>query len=363
MKTLPKPVYWLVCAWAVLCSRQIVAQVVSCPATVSSPSDLSVQLTLINGQTVFRQGEIVGLRVRYASRSPRKYDLDIADRSMRPGGVDLPCLQPDLGTDPLDDYYHLIRAEFMRRILHIPPMAGAVPLRLIGAGPLTIDLELNEWRSLPPGQYRLSILSKRVYLDKVGVSVLVPGQSNWVTFQIVEAEPAWLSSTLSGAVRTLDSPTSTPDEKEHAAGVLRFLDSEDASRELARRFWHFRPGDPGGEDFKFGLYSTPFRQTAIQEMKAILQSSHDATKNWFWFIDVLVNLELQSDPRFRKLLYGTQLADSEGNPGSSYEEEYKRRVSAYKSACELCPELPPELHKDDPIHLPEPPLPKWPPTQ
>jgi hypothetical protein len=308
----------------------------------------------MNGQSVFRQGEIVGLRVRYASRSPRKYELNIANRGMRQDGVDLPCLQPDLGTYPLDDYFHLtLRAEFMRGILNADFMPGAIPLRQFGAGPHQIDLELNEWRSLPPGQYRLSIQSKRVYLDKVGVSVLVPAQSNWVTFQIVRAEPAWLSSALSGVIRTLDSPTSTPDEKEHAARVLRFLDSEDASRELVRRFWHWRPEDIGWADFKYGLYGTPFRQTAIEEMKAVLQSPHDATKNWFRFIDVLVNLELQSDPLFRRSGHGAQLADSEGVPGSSYEEEYERRVSTYTSACELCPKLP----KVSPIHLPEPPLP------
>jgi hypothetical protein len=353
MKTLPRSAYWLVCAWAVLCSRHVVAQVVSCPATVSSPSDLSVQLTLITGQTVFRQGEIVGLRVRYSSRSPRKYLLNIKriNLSGRLDGVDLLCLQPGIGTDPLDDYFHFLHAGFM---------GGAPPLRQIGAGPLTIDLELNEWRSLPPGQYRLSIQSRRVYLGKEeGTVELVPVQSNWVTFQIVKAEPAWLTSAFSGAIRTLDSPTSTPDEKEHAARVLRFLDTEDASRELVRCFWNSSPENLEWADLKFGLYGTPFRQTAIQEMRAIWQSSHDATKNWFWFIDVLVNLELQSDPRFRKLLYGTQLADSEGSPGSSYEEEYERRVSAYTSTCELCP----KLHRDDAIHLPEPPWPKWPPTR
>jgi hypothetical protein len=53
------------------------------------------------------------------------------------------------------------------------------------------------------------------------------------------------------------------------------------------------------------------------------------------------------------------LTARQGIPGSSYEEEYERRVSAYTSACELCPKLP----KVSPIHLPEPPLPKWPPTR
>jgi hypothetical protein len=343
-------------ALVIVLSQQTIAQVTSsCPETVSSLRDVSVQLTLMNGQTVSRQGEVVELKVRYSSRSPGKYTLSInridrsgrIDRGGRRDGVDLLCLQPDIGTDPLDDYFHSLPARYM--------LAGAVPYRQIGAGPITTDLELNEWWSLPPGQYRLSIQSKRVNLEEGGAPV--PVQSNWITFQIVNAEPAWQSSAFTGAISTLDSPTATSAEKEHAAKALRFLGSEDASRELVRRFWRSSPQNLGWKDFKFGLYGTPFRRTAIQEMKAILQSSRDATKDWF--IDVMVNLELLSDPRFRKLRYGTQLADSEGNPGSSYEEEYERRVSAYTSTCILCP----KVHKDDAIHLPEPPWPSWPPTR
>jgi hypothetical protein len=325
MKTLPRAVYWLVCACVIVCSRQIVAQVVSCPATVTSPGDLSIQLSLNHGQTVFRQGEIVGLVIRYSSQSLGKYLLNNRshDRSGRLDGADLLCLQPDIGTDPLDDYFHSYAA-FMG--------GGLFSKQQIGAGHLETDLELNEWRSLPPGQYRLSVLSERVSLGKEGDikswnNAPAPVQSNWVSFQIVKAEPTWQSSVFSDAIKTLDSPTSTPDEKEHATRVLRFLNSEDASRELVRRFWHSSPENRRW-DFEAGLFGTPFRQTAIQAMRAVLRDSRDATKDWF--IDVLVNLELQSDARFRQLRYGTRLADRDGNQGSLYEAERKRRVSAYK---------------------------------
>jgi hypothetical protein len=327
MKTLPRAVYWLVCAWAVMCARQIIAQVASCPTTVSSPSDLSVRLTLKRGQTVFRQGEIVGLEIHYSSSSLGKYLLNNRnyDRSGRLDGFDLLRLEPDIGTDPLDDYFHSYGG-FMG--------GGLFSEQQIGAGPLKTDLELNEWRSLPPGQYRLSILSKRVSLGnerniKSWNNPPIPVQSNWVSFEIVKAEPSWLASAFSGAIRTLDSPTPTLEEKGHAARVLRFLDSEDASRELVRRFWNSDPENLRW-DFEAGLYGTPFRRAAIQEMRAVLRESRDATKDWF--IDVLVNLELQSDPRFRMLRYGTQLAEKDN--GSSYEAERKSRVFAYTSKVE-----------------------------
>jgi len=237
------------------------------------------------------------------------------------------CLQPDLGIDPLDDYFHSYGG-FIG--------GGLFSEQQITAKPLSTDLELNEWRSLPPGEYRLRILSKRISVGgegnpKTWDHAPVPEQSDWISFRITKPEPAWQSSALRAAITTLDSPSSTPDKKEHAARVLRFLQSEDAARNLARRFWNSEGNLRW--DFEAGLYGTPFRKTAIQEMKTVLRESRDGTKDWF--IDVLVNLELQSDLRFRQLRYGTQLADLEKNPGSSYEKEQRRRAVKYASEATL----------------------------
>ena len=202
----------------------------------------------------------------------------------------------------------------------------------IGISPLTTGLEVNEWRSLPPGVYRLSILSNRVSLGKEAdphswSNPVVPVQSNWISFQIVRADPAWQSSTLSTALRTLESQSATQDQKEDAARVLRFLDSEDAARELARLFWN----SEGNLQWQFeaGLYGNPFRQNAIQGMRDVLRSSHGIEKKRF--IDVLVNLEMQSDPKFRQLRFGTRVAENEKTPGASFEAEQKRRFAEYSS--------------------------------
>jgi hypothetical protein len=105
MKTSWGVVFRLI-ALVIVLSQQTIAQVTSsCPETVSSLRDVSVQLTLMNGQTVSRQGEVVELKVRYSSRSPGKYTLSInridrsgrIDRGGRRDGVDLLCLQPDMG--------------------------------------------------------------------------------------------------------------------------------------------------------------------------------------------------------------------------------------------------------------------------
>lgn len=319
--------YFLICAFSVACSRGLLAQVVpSCPVIEHPLRDLSVELSLAHGQKDFQQGEIIGLELRYSSRSKDKYLFNNRsyDRSGRLEGIDSICLQPVLGDDPLDDYFHSY-AGFMG--------GGLFTDEQVTATPLLSELDLNEYVSLPPGEYRLSIVSDRVSLGEVKhikrrSNAALQTQSNWVSFRVIKAEPAWQLSTLNAAAATLDSPRSTPEEKRHAARVLRFLDSENATLELVRRFWK-----SGREDlswnFEAGLFGSPFRQIAIKEMHKTLRESRDGTRDWF--IDVLVNLEMQADPRFRDLRYGTEFADHEIHPGQSYEAERNRRVAEYSS--------------------------------
>ena len=102
------------------------------------------------------------------------------------------CIDPDTGDDPLSDYFN-----------------GA--MGFIGGGlggeqdlsrkPYPINLELNEWKSLPPGSYRLSIVSHRATVptdnDPSGMGVPpIPLRSNVVEFQVVKADPEWQGEQL-----------------------------------------------------------------------------------------------------------------------------------------------------------------------
>ncbi len=288
-----------------------------------------MELTLANDQRLFRQGEIIRLTIRYSSGQKSKYLFNNRnyDRSGRLSGLDLICLQPDPGTDPLDDYFHSYGG-FIG--------GGLFTKQQFTAKPLSMDLELNESRSSPPGEYRLKILSKRLPVGDEGNpktwnQAQVPVQSDWISFRVVKAETGWQSSALRDAITTLDSPRSTPDKRIYAARVLRFLDTEDAARDLARRFWDSERDLRW--DFEAGLFGTPFRKTVIQEMKTVLRESRNGTRERF--IDVLVNLEMQSELRFRQLRYGTQFADQEENRGSSYETEHRRRTVEYASEAAL----------------------------
>jgi hypothetical protein len=127
-------------------------QASQCAGIPSPPSDAALRLLLKNGRSVFHQGEILALTTEYAADSNKKYVVNNRnyDRSGRLSGEEIFCLEPERGTDPLDDYFH--------SILGYMGGGGLSSEQDPARHPLTMDLELNEWKSLPPGSYRLTIV-------------------------------------------------------------------------------------------------------------------------------------------------------------------------------------------------------------
>jgi hypothetical protein len=280
----------------VLFSVAVCAQVQpdTCSTPASQSGDVSLQLSSKNSQTVFREGEIIALTAEYSSASDKRYYLNTRgyDRSGRLNGMEVFCIDPSAGDDPLSDYFNGAMG-FIG--------GGLGGEQDLGSKTYPINLELNEWKSLPPGSYRLSIVSHRVTVptdnNPYGPSApVIPLRSNNVEFQVVKAEPEWQGEQLAAAEKALDSSDPTGDDAKHAARVLRFLRSEAATQELARRF--FSGNDqPFGWDFKFGLFGSPYRVTAIEGMKAGLKDpQHPVTQE---LVQTLATLEMQSDPKFR----------------------------------------------------------------
>ncbi len=204
-----------------------------CEPVPNQPADISLQLSLRNGQTIFRRGEVIALTATYSSVSEKPYSLDTRnyDRSGRLSGTEVFCIDPPVEKDPLSDYFGGVMG-FLG--------GGLSSTWEFNRGPFVANLDLNEWKSLPPGSYRLKITGHRVTLPGSNPgnpeSVPVPLQSNEVSFQIVEANAEWQAEQLSAAVHTLDSADASSEEAKRAARVLRFLGSESSTRELARRF-------------------------------------------------------------------------------------------------------------------------------
>ena len=296
-----------------LCSAtDTCGQASQCAGISSPPGDASLHLSLTNGQSVFHGGEIIALSAEYRADSSDKYVVNNAgyDRSGRLSGTEIFCLDPERGTDPLDDYFHSLRA-----ISGGGLSSDQDPARQ----PVTMVLELNEWKSLPPGSYRLTIVGNRMKLGKegdpaTGNNTIFPLRSNTVEFEVQPADPDWQAAQLAGATRDLDSPYASDEEKKHAARVLRFLGSEASTRELTRRY-----GSGTGSfdwEFKFGLFGTPFRDVAIRAMKAELSDpDHPVTRE---YIATLVALEMLSDPMLRLPPYDP-----------NHQEEWRRATDAH----------------------------------
>lgn len=297
----------------------------ACQAGLQAPSELSLSLSLKNDQTVFRQGEIITLVLRYASTKEGKYIWNSRsyDRSGRLGETESFCLNPYTGPDPLGDYYKS----------QVLLMGGGLYSELeLGSSPRTIERDLNEWAPLPPGWYTLSVIGSRVSIGKEGNSKSwdhkpISLRSNAVTFQVITADPTWQSEQLSAAAQLLDGKNATGDEKDHARRILRFLGTEDSMKEAVRRF-AATSDDQSPWEFEAAIWSSPNRQDAIREMRSALETSNGKINRYF--VSSLVQLEMQSDPEAR---YSPNYRDPklEMRETDRYLGEMNRRVDAYKA--------------------------------
>ena len=294
-----------------------------CEENQNPPGDASLHVLLKDGRSAFHEGEIIPLAAEYSADTANKYVLNNRnyDRSGRLSGAEVFCIDPSRGSDPLDDYFHSLQAM----------MGGGIfseqdPNR----NPLTMNLELNEWVSLPPGSYRLTVIGNRLSLGKEGDAAtwqnkIIPLRSNSIEFQVEPADPDWQASQLASATQVLDSSVAGDEEKKHAARVLRFLGSEGSTREIARRYGTVN--DPFEWEFKFGLFASSHRELAIQAMKAELTDpDHPVTHE---YISTLVTLEMLSDPKLRLPTYDPNHQEEWRRANEAYNAEFERRENAY----------------------------------
>jgi hypothetical protein len=231
--------------------------------------DVRLELRLATDARQFRKGEVIPLDLLFTSRTPKRYLLDMAryDRSGRMNWEQF-AVDPAEGTrDPLALYFASCGG-FIG--------GGLTSFQFLSDNPTAIRLELNEWvRFDRPGKYRLSITSRRVSDLQASDSphgVERPVKSNPIEFEIVVADPAWQLAKLAEIRNALNqaAPGDTPpsDSRGGALRALRYLGSEEAARELARRL----RGDDSHEDWQcmFGLIGSPHHEAGLEEMEKLL---------------------------------------------------------------------------------------------
>jgi hypothetical protein len=161
------------------------------------------------------------------------------------------------------------------------------------------------WRLQDPGEKTSS--------EKIGATV----RSKTVEFDVRPESKQWQREQLGAALQGLSSST-TDDEKHHAARMLRFLNSEASTKALAQQFWGLNQQQPVGWDLMLGLFGSPYRQLAIEAVKAeISEPNHPITED---FLMALVRLEITGDPAWKP-----------PSPGPSAPEEWKAFWTSFQA--------------------------------
>jgi hypothetical protein len=240
----------------------------SCSLT-STVTDAKLTLSISDGRTSFREGEIIPLVLSFTSTADKRYRAVARDYD-RSGRLDLDsyCLEPE-ARDPLADYFSTTLS-----------MGGGLGgYELLNEKPFSANTELNEWRQPEPGHYRLYVVSPRVSLDSNSLNPLGTGvetvtlRSNTIEFDVIKADPKTRAKQLQEATEAYN-PTAVPCDSRlrqecvvgRAARRLRFLNTKESTETLARLFWSLND-QPGGWDLMFGLYGSPYRAEAIAAMQ------------------------------------------------------------------------------------------------
>ena len=237
-------------------------------SALSSPPDISLIVRTRGGQTVFHIGEVIPLELSFTSSARKAYQLDMAayDRSGRLNAEEF-AIHPETGwDDPLSLYFRAYGG-FIG--------GGLRGFETLSDQPTRVSEEMNEWvRFREPGTYRVKVTSSRVSgiadqpaFRSTGVT------SNELVLTIVPATQEWQHETLRRALSVLHKENDGKpalagplDPRHQALKTLRYLGTEEAAREMARRL-----NDPVcASDCMFGLIGSPVRDAALDAMNRLL---------------------------------------------------------------------------------------------
>lgn len=257
------------------------------PCSLSSTvTDASVTITIADGRSTFREGEIIPLVLSFTSTADKRYWADNRnyDRSGRLS-IETYCVEPE-ARDPLADYFRA--GAFMG--------GGLGSTQQLSREPFTATAELNEWRQPGPGHYRLHVVSYRVWrppdpreetpYGRVGLTL----RSNTIEFNVIRPDPDWRASQLQEVTAAYQN--APEEDKKKAARKLRFLNTKPSAETLAQLFWGLND-QPGGWDLMFGLFGSPYRAEAIAAMKRESNNpDHPITQD---FLHTLTKLQINAD--------------------------------------------------------------------
>jgi hypothetical protein len=239
---------------------------------VAQPTQPTLELRTVTGQTIFQIGERIALKLTLAGPDNHRYSIAYAgyDRSGRLD-IDTFDVRPATGwSDPLAQY-------FSHGIFMGGGLSGS---GILSSKPVSFDADLNEHvRFDLPGTYTITATSHRVGTAGNGFLPVTPYlalRSNTIEIRILPTTSAWQAEKLRSIRETLalsvkQPATGMPSEQLTAAiADLRFLNSPAAIELLAS---HLREDPERGNSelmwaAALGLSGVPdsLRDTALQAM-------------------------------------------------------------------------------------------------
>lgn len=233
-------------------------------AAILPAADVSFTVRFANDSNRFQVGEMIFLELNYSAVSNRDVRNHHEIFNVTPSGSD-PLAS--LHSDPT----------------YIDTNGGLYPPTNARTVPKKSRSILNEWVTIDkPGHYTLRVKSQRVSTT-VEKQKPLPLVSNALEFDVVKADPVWQQRTLSQAVFTLSNRTASEEERRTAADTIRYLDTPDSIRELARLLTTLE--SPLNSDFSFGLIGARDRDLVLKELEARFTAPDAAlTAEYMWLL-------------------------------------------------------------------------------
>jgi hypothetical protein len=209
------------------------------------------ELKCAKSPCTFRMGEVIPLELCFTSRLPQHYQINTARYSNRDmEGVTFEVTPQEGVRDPLETY------------VLFGGTAGSMLMgfQYLSLQPVIVKVELNEYlRFDRPGTYQVQAASTRVS----GTNLT----SNQITLDIVAADPQWQQRELHRITQALDQPGHTNEP----LIALRYLGTEGAARELARRLGAVDP--QADQQCMLGLIGSPRAAAGLAAMDTLLRDA------------------------------------------------------------------------------------------
>jgi hypothetical protein len=263
----------------------LIITVVMAGRAFSQSDAASLTIRFAGGTSQFHVGEVIPLELSFTASLPDACDMDTRnyDRSGRLNLEQFEVTPP--GRDPLAHYYAV--GVFLG--------GGLGSSQVLSRDPQVMKEDLNEWVALDdPGHYTVHVNSTRVSRRSATRDEPLQLRSNTLEFDVVEADPEWQEQTLAAAVSVLNSAASTDEERRAAIRSLRFLDSPQSVRELAREMGNL----PEGKRFDCigGLSGSRHQAQVVQEMERQMKSPDTAISGEYIYTLAKLKLQLEHQP-------------------------------------------------------------------